>query len=74
MPCLWCGKAPLEQRGHTPRLFCNASCRNKAWQKKRAEKLRQEGPLRGVQDERDREVRWHLEEAMRVLAGEEHQT
>ena len=42
MVCRWCGKDPLEQRGHTPRLFCNASCRNKAWQTKRAERLRQE--------------------------------
>ncbi len=42
MVCRWCGKDPLEQRGHKPRLFCNASCRNKAWQKKRAERLRQE--------------------------------
>ncbi len=68
MPCLWCGKDPLEQRGHTPRLFCNASCRNKVWQKKRAEKLRQEGPLRGAQDERDRQLRGLLQEALEVLA------
>ncbi len=35
MKCRWCGKGPLEQRGHKPRLFCNASCRSKEWQRKR---------------------------------------
>lgn len=41
MICRWCGKGPLEQRGHKTRLFCNASCRNKAWQRQFREKLRQ---------------------------------
>ncbi len=36
--CRWCGKG-LEQRGHKPRLFCNASCRSKAWQKRREREL-----------------------------------
>ena len=69
MLCRWCGKGPLEQRGHKPRLFCNASCRNKAWQKKRAEKLRQEqeGSLREAQDERDREITASLDEAAQAI-------
>ena len=68
MVCRWCGKDPLEQRGHTPRLFCNASCRNKAWQTKRAERLRQEGSLRGAQVERDHRVQNLLQEALEVLS------
>ncbi len=36
--CRWCGKG-LEQRGHKPRLFCNASCRSKAWQRKREKEV-----------------------------------
>ena len=71
MTCRWCGKG-VEQRGHKARLFCNASCRNKAWQRQSRERLRQEQEkaLREAQTERDRQVRWHLAEAMRVL-GEE---
>jgi len=45
MVCRWCGKGPLEQRGHKPRLFCNNSCRNRAWQQQQKEKLRQAARL-----------------------------
>lgn len=54
MVCRWCGK-DIEPRGHRPRLFCNATCRGKAWQQ-------------GRQD-RDRQIRWHLEQAVRLLGG-----
>ncbi len=67
MTCRWCGKGPLKPRGHKPRLFCNASCRNKVWQKKRAERLRQEGGLHGAQEQRDREVRASLDEAAQAI-------
>ncbi len=32
--CGSCG-TPVEQRGHKDRFYCNASCRSKAWQRKR---------------------------------------
>lgn len=36
MKCRWCGNV-LEQRTAKERLYCNASCRSKAWQRDRRE-------------------------------------
>ncbi len=56
MKCGWCGKG-LEQRGHKPRLFCNASCRSKAWQQKRQQTF----------EERDRELSAAVQEMEAAL-------
>jgi len=52
MQCGWCGR-PLEQRGPRERQYCNASCRGKAWQRRRKQVLREEA----------------LEEAVRMIRG-----
>ncbi len=64
MLCTACGTAFEEKRQQGGPRFCSDKCRAAFWRRRK----------RQAQDERDREVRGLLQEALRVLEGEERQT
>ncbi len=63
MLCTACGMAFEEKRHQEGPRFCSSKCRAAFWRKRRVQ----------AQDERDREITGLLEEALRVLEGEDRQ-
>ncbi len=63
MLCTACRKSFEAKRHQEGPRFCSNKCRAAFWRKRRVQ----------AQDERDREITGLLEEALRVLEGEDRQ-